>query len=261
MPTPPRGPTAPPVPLRPDPRPDLLAAHSMDSQWFIVDANGDVLLMETGEAGGMPQGIEPQSDASMELAELLRREIDDEGHGVFEADWDLPFVYVRQSTLPPKRWDELPQALRDAVGHLRVPVSLRDAAVIDLGEHLDPEGLQYWSDLLEALNEVDPAAVAPELQPIVQRYAPSGSDDDDGSDWVFPPPATPGTVVPPVERKRLPPPRPRPASDAGPAASDAGPAASDAGPTASAARPPEPTPTDTPPPASLCQRIWRWFGG
>ncbi len=57
--------------LRPDPRPDLLAAHSMDSVWFVVDADGEVFAMSTGEPGAMPSSLPGQDDASYNLARII----------------------------------------------------------------------------------------------------------------------------------------------------------------------------------------------
>lgn len=42
---------------RPDPRPELSAAHSMDTLWFAVDDDGHVFEMDSGENGAVPTAL------------------------------------------------------------------------------------------------------------------------------------------------------------------------------------------------------------
>jgi hypothetical protein len=45
-----------------EPMPDFSAAHSMDTAWFAVDAQGHVGYFNTGEAGAMPQDAQRDPD-------------------------------------------------------------------------------------------------------------------------------------------------------------------------------------------------------
>ncbi len=51
---------------------DYPAAHSMDSQWFAIDEEGNVAVFETGEAGAMPGAAAGESDRGYEWLESLR---------------------------------------------------------------------------------------------------------------------------------------------------------------------------------------------
>jgi hypothetical protein len=42
---------------------DFPAAHSMDTQWFAVDADGHVAVLHSGEEGPVPEGVDPHEPA------------------------------------------------------------------------------------------------------------------------------------------------------------------------------------------------------
>ncbi len=97
------------------------AAHSMDTTWFAVDADGFVAAFETGEAGALPMNAAAGPEAGdfdawpLELA-LVARAL---GEGTFPDDEDdLPLPsYAEQVVLvlSPDE-DESPTTYRDAAG-------------------------------------------------------------------------------------------------------------------------------------------------
>lgn len=52
---------------------DYPAAHSMDTTWFAVDADGHVAAFETGEAGAVPTAAYVEPDDAFEAIEALGR--------------------------------------------------------------------------------------------------------------------------------------------------------------------------------------------
>jgi hypothetical protein len=115
---------------------DFPAAHSMDSSWYAVDKDGNVALFHTGAGGAMPENA-----YSPEAAEYVE-ELDDETREELDiVDLDpkqLPpekrvFVYhtgqmdealadrYQRKRVPknPIHVDELPPAVRDALGRVR----------------------------------------------------------------------------------------------------------------------------------------------
>ena len=75
---------------------DYPAAHSMDTMWFAVDADGHVAAFDTGEGGGVPEIA--YVDDAYELADLIRElpeggaQLDPVGHalGATEQHASLP---------------------------------------------------------------------------------------------------------------------------------------------------------------------------
>ena len=58
----------------PDPRDDYPAAHSMDTTWFAVDADGHLAVFDSGEDGAVPEAV--TSDAECwEVAKRLGRDV------------------------------------------------------------------------------------------------------------------------------------------------------------------------------------------
>src|SRR4051794_8124191 len=121
--------------------PDYPAAHSMDSSWYAVDKNGHVALFVTGAGGAMADNA--YSPAAREFLEDLDPE-EVEAMGIDPAQLNdiapeqLPaeervFVYEtgpldeclaeryhqRQAPRQPLHIDELPPAVRAAIGQTR----------------------------------------------------------------------------------------------------------------------------------------------
>jgi hypothetical protein len=57
-----------------DNRSDYPAAHSMDTDWFAVDADGHVGVFESGEGGAVPKGFRWQESAAWNLVRRLATE-------------------------------------------------------------------------------------------------------------------------------------------------------------------------------------------
>ncbi|MCA9608256.1 MAG: hypothetical protein KC619_21755 [Myxococcales bacterium] len=96
------------------------AAHSMDTTWFAVDADGFVAAFESGEAGAVPMNAAAGPEAGdfdawpLELA-LVARAL---GDGTFPEEEDLPLPSYRQEAVLVLRPDEddSPTTYRDAAG-------------------------------------------------------------------------------------------------------------------------------------------------
>lgn len=54
-------------------RPALFAAHSMDTDWFAVDKDGNVALFRSGEAGAVPVDVNTETYGSQLVREMIRR--------------------------------------------------------------------------------------------------------------------------------------------------------------------------------------------
>ncbi|HXE54141.1 MAG TPA: hypothetical protein VN541_14055 [Tepidisphaeraceae bacterium] len=52
-------------------KPDYPAAHSMDTEWFAVDKNGNVALCKSGEPGPKPIGVPYQTDVVWDVLPRL----------------------------------------------------------------------------------------------------------------------------------------------------------------------------------------------
>lgn len=136
----------------PDPR-SVPAAHSMDTAWFGVDADGNVALFVTGEAGAMPTDAVGAGDYGRELGghpdgfEAIRAVL-----GVAEDIWDEEAAgrvyrfthdddnwvagrYV-QAYAPerPARIEEVPAELREGI--VKLPVRFVTKPAIQPVEHV-----------------------------------------------------------------------------------------------------------------------------
>lgn len=89
---------------------DWPAAHSMDTAWYAVDADGNIGRFETGEAGAMPH------------------EAANEAEGAFN---------VRGLHL----------AAQAAVGAVRLGANFADAKELQLADHLDEGDTFNWDEL------------------------------------------------------------------------------------------------------------------
>jgi hypothetical protein len=141
---------------------DFPAAHSMDTEWFAVDAKGHVGLFQTGEGGMMPLGAGGGPGEVGQLAELLRgRPLSDEDFedydavleeqarsGVFVFDYlegwlELYYPYALQHRPEkPLHVDELPPAVRKRVKAVRLA-----SADFSSAEYVQPLGdveCDFW---------------------------------------------------------------------------------------------------------------------
>jgi hypothetical protein len=136
--------------------PDYPAAHSMDTQWFAVDADGHVAFAETGESGCAPAGAEQPWIADVlarirgvalsdgfadEIGNNLRDEAVKSGLFVYELQLDYsPFESpYRLNATPenPIHVDQLPPAVREDVKRVRLnKVRFPEASLLQLVEHV-----------------------------------------------------------------------------------------------------------------------------
>src|SRR5437660_377534 len=85
---------------------DFPAAHSMDTEWFAVDARGHVAVFVTGENGMLPRGCGHTDDFSELIARLRGRPVPEEEDDDSDYDDDIEaaarhglFVYDYQDDL------------------------------------------------------------------------------------------------------------------------------------------------------------------
>ncbi len=135
-----------------DPR-AVPAAHSMDTAWFGVDADGNLALFDTGEAGAFPEDAVGFGDYSRPLGgsqdgfaaicEAVRVSEDiweeDAAPTVFryshEDDNWIAGRYVRQQApVRPARIEEVPAALRGGI--VKLPVRFAAGDVVQPVEHV-----------------------------------------------------------------------------------------------------------------------------
>jgi hypothetical protein len=146
------------------PAADYPAAHSMDTIWYAVDANGAVAVFDSGSAGPVPTSAARREHGDLpRLIRILGGDCDDEdfdmeeafqqlaGVGAFVYDcptWEMDFIdtYVRAGV--PKRplhLDQLPPKLRKNFAKCTLPVA--DFAKV---EELQVVGLVacdlYWDE-------------------------------------------------------------------------------------------------------------------
>lgn len=146
---------------------DFPAAHSMDTAWFAVDADGHVGRFDTGEDGALPVRAAHRGgpdDPNFDVDALLRA-LDEREPGVGEGErsayavrlpgvfdftrdhGDDPGRYLRAHVPDqPVRLSELPPSSRGAVGRLVLPVRFSDAEVVHLADHLDDAEAATWGD-------------------------------------------------------------------------------------------------------------------
>ncbi len=137
------------------------AAHSMDSEWWAVDENGEVARFSTGEDGALPSA-----------AGVVLGNADDGGahaffHAKYEEAWDEeadealdigvttyanddygnPGAYVRRKRpSKPLMLAELPAEARAQVSKLKLPISFASADKVHLADLGNLGEMSMWSD-------------------------------------------------------------------------------------------------------------------
>ena len=144
---------------------ELPAAHSMDTAWFAVDADGHVARFETGEDGALPVEAahrggpdDPNFDVHAFVAALARRSGTDLEEGAYTERLPGVFDYRRdhgddlgryqRAHVPedPVRISELPPSTQEAIGAFRLPVYFSEAEIVHLAEHIDDSQAVTWHD-------------------------------------------------------------------------------------------------------------------
>lgn len=127
---------------------DVPAAHSMDTEWFAVDANGHVAIFDTGEDGALPIAAANLGGDATAAHQLVQDEERPLALFCYARDHgDDPGRYQRTAAPPqPLHVDDLPAAVRQAVGALRLPVSFSADETIHLADHLRDEQACYWGE-------------------------------------------------------------------------------------------------------------------
>ena len=140
---------------------DFPAAHSMDTQWYAVDAAGHVGVFDTGEDGHAPQGAENAS-LVYDLWQLLHPEATEEEtdaivfgdtaaasarlglfHYEYEWNYDPINAYERRGTpAAPLHVDQLPPPMRALCS--RVRFGTLDFARARLLQPLEHFPCDYW---------------------------------------------------------------------------------------------------------------------
>jgi hypothetical protein len=118
---------------------DFPAAHSMDTDWFAVDANGNVGVFATGENGHAPAYLTEQTYVSNDEARA-------KGYFLFEyrEESELIDVYLRRLAPDrPAHVDQLPPDVRALAKKTRLPVSFAAAEQVQPLEFLE---CQFWGE-------------------------------------------------------------------------------------------------------------------
>ncbi len=124
---------------------DFPAAHSMDTFWFALDAEGRVAIAYSGEPGAVPLGC-PQGETGGEVVDLIRAGAPRNRHDYAVVDGDV--VGVQQLASP-----------RELVGVVEERVRERGGALGEGGDDVDSV-LEYESisSVFVVLNDPDAAA-------------------------------------------------------------------------------------------------------
>jgi hypothetical protein len=120
--------------------PDYPAAHSMDTIWYAVDANGAVAVFNSGEAGPVPKSAARREHGDLpRLVRILGGECDDDDFEMAEAyqavadrgvhvyeviTWETDFLDTYERVAVPTRplhLDQLPPKLRKNVAKCTLP--------------------------------------------------------------------------------------------------------------------------------------------
>ncbi len=89
-------------------------------------------------------------------------------------DYDVPGAYVRTTTPEePLRIDDLPEAVRGAVGAFRLPVRFAESPALHLGDHLRDEDAGIWGDFTL---RGEPTAAAPRPSAVAPADASGGRE-------------------------------------------------------------------------------------
>lgn len=146
---------------------DLPAAHSMDTAWFAVDAEGHVARFHTGEDGAKPTRAAHQGgpiDANFDV-DALRQHLhrdkppgawfdaymhDDAMPGLFEyrrEHGDDPGRYrLAQAPELPALLSEIPAEPREAIGRFRLPSRFAQTPIVHLADHIPDHAADMWGD-------------------------------------------------------------------------------------------------------------------
>ena len=153
--------------------PDYPAAHSMDTNWYAVDAAGQVALFESGDTGNFPVGAESHTFLSTlfrarhpDVRDWQRQEsaaLAGE-FGFYLYDYNDPFdliaAYERRVVPPtPAHVDQLPPEVRAGCKKVRVPVLFAHAERV---QPMEFGAVDYWSpDFWDAYVASDGVTVRP----------------------------------------------------------------------------------------------------
>lgn len=80
-----------------DDRDDFPAAHSMDTNWFAIDADGHLAVLDSGEGGAVPKGVTTPEDGRRFLERLGR-----DAPGVVWANGSVRGRHCREPGADPK---------------------------------------------------------------------------------------------------------------------------------------------------------------
>jgi hypothetical protein len=83
---------------------DFPAAHSMDTTWFAIDADGYVGIFDTSEGGAMPKDLTPFQPGSIQFeSELLEILAADNGRLIDRSAIDIDFILEKVSQVNSKQ--------------------------------------------------------------------------------------------------------------------------------------------------------------
>jgi hypothetical protein len=123
---------------------DYPAAHSMDTEWFAVDADGQVALLCSGEGGAIPQTALEQLSI-YDFFDCLGK--DEFGIPVFLAE-GLPFSSGPTTVALEALLNALPIAEREAIAH-----AAQDSRQTPAGMVIDGQAKRQWKRMLVWLGE------------------------------------------------------------------------------------------------------------
>lgn len=132
--------------------PDYPAAHSMDTTWFAVDADGVVAEFNTDEDGALPNaaftGDSLEDDEELWAAVENRLQVEGAGVVRYRRDFgEAPGAYTHLAV--PKRpvWvQDLEPAFAAQVSQLRLPVRFAEAPKLQLADHMADEDASFWGE-------------------------------------------------------------------------------------------------------------------
>jgi hypothetical protein len=152
---------------------DFPAAHSMDTTWFAVDAEGLVAIFETGEDGPAPEAALAQEVGRYEVAEMLPARsalsdvvVDFEGVARLYDSFQSPLSFARERALV---FVEALDALRDDLARgTATPIRSTKyfAALIEPFDDLTLTRLASTGKLVGAYgfyHSIDPRQLAPKV--------------------------------------------------------------------------------------------------
>ena len=161
---------------------DWPAAHSMDSAWYAVDADGNIARFDTGEDGALPVDASADGEArhasfdherlvaALEAATGTKLDPDDDDAndsipGIYHYTRDHgddPGRYARHKVPPvPVGAAALDSASAAAVRKLTLPVRFASDDVVHLADHISESRAVTWGQLPLRYPPGGPAALAP----------------------------------------------------------------------------------------------------